>query len=941
MNAKFVLNSKIRLKNNVWLGKILSIDFKEGDYVRSTNKIYFPLGIGRIQKIRDTQCKVQFDPSVFSKPPYRSENKILSLSELEKIYTPLEKMGKGYLDESWKFEMKMTAARLLAANVGGQLSNARTEVLPHQIFTAYNVVSGSIRRFLLADEVGLGKTIEAGIIWQALQQRGLANRTLIVCPAGLTIQWQEEMKDKFGTFFEIFRRDFQANFPRIWDLKHHVIASIDTLKRKEHKDALLENRKWDIIIFDEAQKLSAREYESGKTEKTFNYRLAEDLKNYCDCMLLLSATPHQGEENHSRFKNLLRLLSSDVHFKDIPGCENDGGTIPFYKLVLRTPKKSVTDSKGKKVFKGRQTHRIPFVMFEDERAFYCAVENYIRNGYNILGRITDRKKQLAAGFVLTIFQKMNASSSYAIKNSLQKRKENLLKPLQKQVEEQDEFEDERFEGENEEKELGKNQQFIIENEIQEIDRLLQIPVKKDKKIDVLFQLIKRINKEAPRKEKEKILIFTEYRKTQEYIVNALERTYGKGSTIVIHGGMKLENVLDEKSDIKFLWNRLQEEGAMKASTAKRTSQRLFWDHENVRFLVSTEAGGEGINLQCCHIVINYDSPWNPMRKEQRIGRVYRYGQDKVVQIYNFYNTGTIEERVQTYSEDKIGRVAEAISKITKEDPEEIMATLNGQLENQFNPNTIYSRALVEGTLNNQSQLELTEAIDRAKRAYELAATSLFKNVASYSFDDYQNKLATDLTLNNLEKLTTLFLKKHHRQVQEIDNKVISFIAPDILLPYQINERYTTVTFDRAKAIKRSDLEFFAIGHPFIDAMVDYIGSYDFGGLAAARKIKNDKYKGINGYQFNFIRKKIIPQEVVGDEYLFSFYTTFITDDNQINEDIAEALINTEAIEDGKVNTDSTLSKKINQVKTHMEDKMKLWDWDEEVDVLNVCRIEFV
>jgi len=319
--------------------------------------------------------------------------------------------------------------------------------------------------------------------------------------------------------------------------------------------------------------------------------------------------------------------------------------------------------------------------------------------------------------------------------------------------------------------------------------------------------------------------------------------------------MKLENTLDEKADINFLWNELQEKGTMKASTAKRTSQRLFWEHENVRFLISTETGGEGINLQCCHIVINYDSPWNPMRKEQRIGRVYRYGQDKVVQIYNFYNTGTIEERVQSYSEDKTERVAEAISKVTKEDPKEIIATLNGQLENQFNPNKIYSRALVEGTLNNQSQLELTEAIERAKRAYELAATSLFKNVASYSYDDDQNKLAIELTLNNLEKLTVLFLKKHHRQIQEIDDKIISFITPDILMSYKISERYTTVTFDRAKAIKRSDLEFFAIGHPFIDAMVDYIGSYDFGGLATSRKVKNDKYKGVSGYQFNFIQKK--------------------------------------------------------------------------------------
>jgi len=920
---------------------MMSTDLKVGDLIRCTDNMYSRLGIGRIQKIRGTQCKVQFDPSVFSKPPFRSENKILRLSDVEKIYSPLEEIEKGHLDHSWKFEMKTMAARLLTANLGGQLSNARTELLPHQIFTAYKVVASPLRRFLLADEVGLGKTIEAGMIWQALRQRGLANSALIVCPAGLTIQWQEEMKDKFGSFFEIFRRDFQANFPRIWDLKHDVIASIDTLKRTEHKKVLLENRKWDLIIFDEAQKLSAKQYESGKTEKTYNYRLAEDLREYCSSILLLTATPHQGEENHSRFKNILRLLSPDIGFQEIAGCEKEGGTIPFYNVVLRTPKKNVTDSRGMKVFKGRQTHRLPFAMYEDERTFYLAVENYIRTGYNMIERIKDRKNRLAAGFVLTIFQKLNASSSYAIKSALQSRKDRLLRPSQENQEEQDEFEDSRYEGENEEKKIERGSHFIIENEIHEIDRLLKMPVKRDKKVDVLFELIRRISEEGPRKEKEKVLIFTEYRKTQEYIVDLLERKYGKESTVVIHGGMKLENIMDEGVDLGVLFNKLREKGAMMTSTAKRTSQRLFRDSENVRFLISTEAGGEGINLQCCHIVVNYDSPWNPMRREQRIGRVYRYGQDKVVQIYNFYNEGTIEEKVQSYSEEKIGRVAEAISMVTKEDPEEIIAALNGQLENQFEPDKIYSRTLVEGTLNPQTQRELSEAIERAKKAYELASTSLFKNVSSYSFDEYQTKLATDLTLDDLEKLTISFLKKHHRQVQETDNRIFGFKTPDVLTPYRISEQFSSVTFNRKEAIRRGDLEFFAMGHPYIDAMLEYIGSYDFGGLSAARKVRCARLKGVKGFQFNFIQKKAIPQEIAGSEFLFMFHSVFITDSNDIREDITKLLVETGNSEDIENIATPNLSGKYDIIRRYMESKFDIWDWDEEIDLLNTSRVVFV
>ena len=335
--------------------------FDEGEFVRSKNPIYSNLGIGRIQKIRGPQAKVEFNPSVFMRPPYRSENKILQISELELVKTPLDRTINGQWGDPWRFELKMLAAKFLTGNKGGQLSNARTEILPHQIFTAYKVVSNSRRRFLLADEVGLGKTIEAGMIWQSLMQRGQASRTLIITPAGLTTQWQEEMQDKFGQFFEVFGRDFQAINPRIWDLKACSIASIDTLKRAEHKNALLENRKWDLIIFDEAHKLSAMDYDSGKTEKTQNYRLGEELRNYCDALIFLTATPHQGEENNSRFKNLLLLLNDEINFS---GLEDYGLFAPrgirYTELVLRTPKKDVTDFEWKKGFQ-RKTNTLTFI----------------------------------------------------------------------------------------------------------------------------------------------------------------------------------------------------------------------------------------------------------------------------------------------------------------------------------------------------------------------------------------------------------------------------------------------------------------------------------------------------------------------------------------------------------------------------------------------------
>ncbi|MCI0682086.1 MAG: hypothetical protein L0Y71_08280, partial [Gemmataceae bacterium] len=181
-----------------------------------TNDLYKEYGVGRVQKVRGEHAKVEFNPSVFMTPPYRSENKILPLAKLEKVDTPLDRAARGQWDAAWRFELKMLAARLLTGNKGGQLSNARTEILPHQIFTAHRVVSSPRRRFLLADEVGLGT------------------------PAGLTTQWQEEMKDKFGADFEIFGRDFTSYNPRVWEYRAQSIASLDRLKRKENKRLLLE-----------------------------------------------------------------------------------------------------------------------------------------------------------------------------------------------------------------------------------------------------------------------------------------------------------------------------------------------------------------------------------------------------------------------------------------------------------------------------------------------------------------------------------------------------------------------------------------------------------------------------------------------------------------------------------------------------------------------------
>ncbi|MGA2771937.1 MAG: helicase-related protein [Bryobacteraceae bacterium] len=900
-----------------------------GVHVRSSNPIYRPHGVGRVQKVRDELCKVEFNPTVFSKPPHRSINYLQRTAELEICPTPLELADAGHWDEVWKFDLRQMAARFLTLNKGGQLSNARTEILPHQIFTAYTVVSSPRRRFMLADEVGLGKTIEAGMVWQALAQRGNASRTLIITPAGLTRQWQEELKDKFQADFEIFGRDFTAVNPRVWDLRAAAIASLDRLKRKEHKRTLLENRKWDLIIFDEAHRLSARDYPK-KTEKTQNYQLAEALRDYTDALLLLTATPHAGDPNHTRFVNLIKLLEPNVDFAPLidEGLFRPQGAVPYSTLILRTPKLKVTDAEGQVVFKGRRTVPLGFNMYPGEKEFYVAVEAYIRTGYNSLEQIEDPMHQRAVGFILTTFQRLNTSSVRAIKHALEGRLKRLQEKLDKlpPEEEEEPEQDERYQGELDEEAVLKSDREIVQDEIDILKALLAIPVEREKKIDRLRDLLQQIDEETPGA---KVLIFTEYRRTQEFLKEKLERWYGANTVVLINGDMELEGKTPE-------------------AESKRRSQRVFREESGVRFLVSTEAGGEGINLQFCYIVVNYDLPWNPMRYEQRIGRVYRYGQEKVVQIYNLRAKGTVEDTVRSYFEQRLRVAAEALRQVTGEDPEELIASLNGQLEAEIEPDKIYTLALVEGTLNKQSKEKIQEAVRCAQKAYEIATQSLFKDVSSYSFDDYRKDLASPVGLRDLEGFTLKYLARERRQVQRKDG-FYEFLSPERLLESKLPERYKTVTFDRGVAIRNPQAEFFALGHPLVDAMLQQVGDYSSGGHTAVRVIEAPELQPgevRTGLQFNFIVRSRVQRED-GDEYLFDFHAIVVRADGAVDDQLALWAASRYSKEGPPSPQTQRLARDLEGLqfdrayelaRQQLEAQVRLWDWEEDVELIGVAKV---
>ncbi len=600
--------------------------------------------------------------------------------------------------------------------------------------------------------------------------------------------------------------------------------------------------------------------------------------------------------------------------------------MPYSKLILRTPKLKVTDAQGQAVFKGRRTIQLDFRMYPDEKEFYDAVEDSIRTGYNSLENIEDPTHRRAIGFILTSFQKLNASSLRAIRAALGVRLERLEKRLAHlpPEEEEEQEADQRYLGEQEERAALKSDRELLKDEIAVLKRLLSMRVSHEKKIDRLRELLKQIDRENPGT---RVLIFTEYRRTQEFLREKLEEWYGPKTVVLINGDMKLEGKTPE-------------------AESKRRSQRLFRDEPSVRFLVSTEAGGEGINLQFCHIVVNYDLPWNPMRYEQRIGRVYRYGQDKVVHIYNLKNRDTIEDTVRSYFDQRLRYAAEALGRVTGEDAEELIASLNGQLEAEIDPEEIYTRALVEGTLNKQSKEEIRQAVERAQEAYKIATTSLFRDISSYSFESYQRDLASPVGFRDLEEFTLKFLGKERKQIQR-KNGFLEFLTPESLRAKGLPERFRDVTFDRSTAIRNTQAEFFALGHPFVDVMLGHIGDYDFGGHTAARVIMASEVREITaGYQFNFTVRSRVSRED-GDEYLFDFHTVIVRSDGTVDRKLAELAAKSYSFDE---NTDQAGLKQLERVRVEtafesardaLAKRIKVWDWDEEVELIGVAKVTFI
>lgn len=516
------------------------------------------------------------------------------------------------------------------------------EPLPHQISAVYQEMLPRLPlRYILADDPGAGKTIMTGLLLKELIIRGDLKRCLIVSPGSLSEQWQDELYSKFHLKFEILTNDrFESAVSgNVFAETNLAIVRLDKLSRNEVLQEKLKATEWDLIVVDEAHKLSASVW-GGEVRYTKRFLLGRLLSDITRNFLLLTATPHNGkEEDFSLFMSLI----DPERFEG--AARSSAQAIDVSDVMRRLVKEDLLKFDGTPLFPERRAYTVNYDLSPLEATLYQEVTEYVQEEFNRADQLNSERKS-TVGFALTILQRRLASSPEAIYQSLHRRRERLENRLNEEklgkkaedyrssIRFDTDYDDDDYsssEMEQEEENVADQASAArtiteLEAEIATLRHLEQLANEvrlsgEDRKWDELSRLLQ--DNECmftPDGQREKLIIFTEHRDTLRYLTDKIRTLFGSDESVVtIHGGM----LRDER----------------------RKVEERFRQDKDIRILIATDAAGEGINLQRAHLMINYDLPWNPNRLEQRFGRIHRIGQTEVCHLWNLVSQETREGMV--------------------------------------------------------------------------------------------------------------------------------------------------------------------------------------------------------------------------------------------------------------------------------------------------------
>lgn len=729
-----------------------------------------------------------------------------------------------------KLWLALEAEALPLMESAATLTSAKVDLLPHQVVLVHRIANASPKRFLIADEVGLGKTIEAALILRELASRGELLRAIMIVPAGLVENWRRELNDVFNLDFEVFgsEGDVTDRKTNAFAKHNHLIVSVDTLKRPTRVKKLLEAPPWDLVIFDESHHLSVYRY-GNRVKKTENFKLAEALRDHCRDLLLLSATPHQGD--HFRFWMLIRLLHPELFENERDMLENRHR---LNAVVIRRTKADACASDGSPLFARRMVHTEAFDLSEKEREFYDALLEYLKDGYDLAAK--QGSKGQALGFVMTIFQKIAASSFAAICSTLRRRL--LMLTIQEAIE-RDEVLD--VDGRNRVLEearqiihglynlpddaigTAQTEQILAESKVQllkkrqealsftttagrysdtELDALtgeesaamlvsLALPEERrrirellnsypegaETKSSVLINALRDIWQLNP---DEKIVVFATYLGSVEAIRQHLTEAFPDKGIDVLKGG---------------------DHGA------KTAAQKRFKRKDGSNVLICTAAGREGINLQFARVLFNYDLPWNPMDLEQRIGRIHRYGQQSTAQVYNLVAADTIEGQIFLLLEEKLTDIANTLGKLDDQGQvaEDLRTQVLGQLSSNLSYDRLYQEALSDPTLKRTKQ-ELEVAMTNASLARQVVF-ELFQDLDSFNVGDYRKFDDEGRGMGRLIAFTGRATRVDGQEFKREDETGWTLHHGDA--------EQVKFTSDRDRALQDENVELLGLEHPVI------------------------------------------------------------------------------------------------------------------------------
>ena len=705
-------------------------------------------------------------------------------------------------DASERFRLKALAYALDSWHQStGALDRFDVDPLPHQIDLVHRILSADQRNWLIADDVGLGKTIEVGLLLAALKRRRQAQRVLIVCPAGIVRQWKDEMQYKFNETYQIYGINFAIDSNADWGTYDKVIVSIDRAKSELHSHWFRNSRYWDVIIFDEAHHLSKIPNQA----TTQRYGLAQQLRRLTDSFIFLTGTPHQGDS--TQFINLLRLLRPDLS-RRLSNIFTDPSIVA--DIVMRNRKSNATDANGEFLFRGQTTRRIEVQTSESAREFDGQLQQYVREGYaaSEMGGVQGR----AIGFVMTTYRKLASSSIAAIEGALRRRKDRLIGSIDPDSAQLASIEDENlYDSTDNVDDLAERTDLEIrpffEDELDQIERLLaravDVKASDNKMESFVSEVVDPVLEDG-----QKLLIFTEYRGTEEYLAQTLRERFPGIQIVRINGSMSLDQ--------------------------KRESINAF--NTVAQIMISTEAGGEGINLhEECHVMVNYDLPWNPGRLVQRAGRLYRYGQKHRVVVFNLATTDSFDSQILSIMLDRIYSVARDMAPVSGDYHEGIDIEIAGEIMERLDIASVLSDNKAMDMQHSIDEIE--NALARAKEAQRVQG-DLFAKVEGY---DHRTTVFSQFGPTDVASFIEGILPF---KGIEIRSRMYEGNVLELRLPDEMRDKYVEfgrstvvrVAIDRrVSAISRTDIPTVPMdfASEFFSDLVDFAKSPDFGGQFGA------------------------------------------------------------------------------------------------------------